>query len=358
MPDESHHDEVADERRLCPACGVMAPAERRSCEWCEAPLDRCPSIPDGPDGIYPVVVCCHFQCRSCGHRSPLNELDLDGTVRCLRCGLDQMFDVSSWAAALDHAHGVGDLAGPSPEGRHPHPRISIAGDNPLASIGRYRTSARLAQSGTRVEDGMVVPRSLIIDAAPGWPLCSRCNLPLEIRGSDGHATTSCPDCGRSASYDIDPRARQLCSGLIAAVAEDQRTDRLAVQVTGQEAGEASVLRCPGCGAAMSDVSDAATVRCEFCNTVARIPAAVRQELFDHEPDEQVWWLLFGGPSKQRRALEDCDDLSDAGLAKLESPPWDPAPLVLRLALGTLLPVAALILTLILLWGTRIPPWLF
>lgn len=356
-PDADGPGGSSTQRMLCPTCGVTAPDERKTCEWCEGSLAGVLAAPTLDDGSYPVAVRCHFQCRSCGHMSPLNQLDLDGTVRCLRCGLDQVFDVGSWTAALGHTHAVGDLAGPDPEGRHPHPRVSIEGDNPLASIGRYRTSARLSQTGSSVEDGMVVPRSLRIDASPGHPLCPNCHVPLALQAAGGSVSTRCPDCQRTASYDLDPRARRLCPGLQGAVAEEQRSDQLRIQVAENGAEGASVIRCPGCGAAMTGVGDTPTVRCEFCQTVARVPGQVRHQLFDHEPDVETWWLLFQGPSARRREIEECDDLSEEGFAKMEAPPMVKGPLFFRLVLGTMVPLAALIATFVLLWGTRIPSWL-
>ena len=356
-PDAPSDEAREGSRRLCPTCGVTAPEERRSCEWCEGALDRPIEAPVLDDGTYPVAVRCHFQCRSCGHMSPLNQLDLDGTVRCLRCGLDQVFDVGSWVAALNHAHGVGDLAGPEPEGRHPHPRVSIAGDNPLASIGRYRTSARMSQTGTSVEDGMVVPRSLRIDASPGHPLCPDCDVPVALSASGGTLTTRCGTCGTAASYEVDPEARRLCPGLRGVAAEAARGDRPRVRLAEAGPEGASVIRCPGCGAAMKGIGDAPTATCEFCQTVARVPGQVRHELFDHEPDAETWWLLFQGPSNHRREIEACDDLADEALGKVEAPPMVKGPLLFRLVLGTVVPLAALIATFVLLWGTRIPSWL-
>ncbi len=357
MPDTTDQPEAAPPRRLCPGCGVVAPAERRTCEWCDGALDEPLAPPAADSDAYPVAVRCDFQCRTCGHLSPLNALDLDGTVRCLRCGQDQVFDVEGWSTALDHAHAVGDLAGPGDEGRQPHPRVSIAGDNPFAAIGRYRTSARHAQSGTRMVEGMVMPRSLRIDAAPGHPLCRACATPLSWTRGGGGLTTTCGDCGRTARYELDPRAPRLSGGLLGVIADEQRRDRPAVQLA-EGSGGAAVMRCPGCGAALEDASDGASVRCGFCQTVARVPGAIRQRVFDHAPEAETWWLLFRGVSTARRDLEECDDLSDEALADLESPPMEPAHLFFRLILGTVVPAIALIATLILLWGTRLPPWLF
>ncbi len=356
-PDATSPGDAEHARPCCSSCGVFAPRERKTCEWCETPLDTSVDVPLERDDIYPVAVRCQFQCRSCGHMSPLNQLDLDGTVRCLRCGLEQVFDVGSWTGALHHAHAVGDLAGPAPEGLHPHPRVSIAGDNPLASIGRYRTSARLSQTGTSIEDGMVVPRSLRIDAAPGHPLCPSCSDPLELGAARGTLIAACARCQRTATYDVDPRASRICPGLAGVLAEDQRSDRPEVRVADVGASDASVLRCPGCGAALTGADDAPSVTCEFCKTVARIPGRLRLQLFDHAPETETWWLLFRGRSHHREELEECADLDEDAIHGIESPPMVKAPLPFRLILGFMIPLIALIATFVLLWGTRIPGWL-
>src|SRR5687768_8175247 len=104
-------------------------------------------------GVEWVAIECEFQCRACGHLSPLNQLDVDGSVRCLLCGLDQAFAQSSWRLALDAAHALADLGGAGAEGQHPHPALSIAAENPHLSA---RTATH-TQSGIVIERGMQVP---------------------------------------------------------------------------------------------------------------------------------------------------------------------------------------------------------
>src|SRR5688500_8082797 len=96
----------------------------------------------------------HFQCRGCGLFSPLNSLDVDGEVDCLRCGMRQAFDPGAWTHALEHAHDVADLGGgPTPEGRCARRDVSIAHKNPYVAIppGQFVESHAASGSGVMVQ---------------------------------------------------------------------------------------------------------------------------------------------------------------------------------------------------------------
>ena len=130
---------------------------------------------------YWVAVRCTFQCRSCGFAAPLDQLDIDGSVECAYCGLCQRFEPSTWIEALEFAHAVGDLSGPEPEGRAPNPSLWIAPDNPFRDVGETVTFSELRQSGSQMVDGMMVPRSLQIRVAPGFPGAAGAESPSESR---------------------------------------------------------------------------------------------------------------------------------------------------------------------------------
>ena len=302
-------------REICPSCGVIAPRSRRSCSLCEAPLDSRQPIPTSADGSHWVAIRSFFQCRSCGHLSPLNHLDLDGSVQCHHCGLDQAFDVESWHDGLEHAHAVGDLAGPAPEGLHPHPRISIIGCNPMARVGVDLTLSEFALSGMASGDGMVLARSLKVEAGPGHPLCPACKVPLKVAVQGDQTATRCERCGKSAEYALPDRARALCEGVRGIMADDMRSDRPPVKA--ELSGGVLALTCPGCGAGLQGADVGKTVSCTFCNTVSRVPDRLALRYMDRKPVPETWWLQFEGPSPARRALEDTSTLSDEAKKKAE-----------------------------------------
>lgn len=301
---------------ICPRCGIVAPVQRTSCSVCNQPFTEPRVRAPNPKGPYWVAMRASFQCRSCAFLSPLDHIDVDGEVQCSECGLRQRFDVDAWLEGLAQAHAMGDLAGPAPEGRNPHPTIWIGGDNPFAEIGDAKTYASHKQSGMSASEGVPIPRSLIIDMAPGFPVCRRCAVPLQVgfRAADQPAT-QCPRCGETASYALPEAAKQRCGGLVAAIAEEHRTDRKAVRMEAA-AGGVVALHCPDCGAPITQVGTD-VVQCPFCRCVARIPvrAQARPTSGKREP---VWfWLLFEGPSAMRR--------------NLEQPPADTAEKLLKLA---------------------------
>lgn len=324
---------------------------------CDGPLHQRLDDPDRPGGQHWVALRCHFQCRSCGHLSPLNGLDMDGSVQCHHCGLDQVFDVDSWGDGIAHAHAVGDLAGPAPEGRFPHPKIAVADANPFRRIGIDRTSAELSQGGMIISGGMTVTRSLQVDASPGRPLCRHYHVPLEADVAGRKLTTRCPSCRKEAHYELPRRAAGNHEGLLGVLSEDQRGDHLQVVFKQDASGGAILLGCPSCGANLTDAQEGRIVTCQFCQAVVRIPDKLLMRAFQREPVTETWWLLFEGPSGRRRQLElgvedeDADD--DMRRRPIESPEQVQGPLVFRLALGVLFPLAFLILVGLLVFGQQI-----
>jgi hypothetical protein len=289
--------------QICPGCGRIAPTARDACEVCETGLEQPLTAPELPEGAYAVAVHCEFQCRQCGKLAPLNHLDIDGSVVCAHCQLDQAFDVGAWKEALRLAHGVGDLAGPTAEGRHPHPRYSIAGANPGTVIGKRDTLLRSTQNSTHVDDGVRTTRSLRLEASPGYPLCPACRVPLDVTLEKETSTTRCPRCGDRATYETPPSARKLHHGLRGVQAEDHRRDHEDVRLDIRAGGGSVAVACPGCGATMAAHGETKVVVCEFCQTVSRIPDKVLQETFHITPEKETWWLWFRGPSWPRGCVE-------------------------------------------------------
>lgn len=290
---------------VCLGCGGIAPRQHSTCTICALalpPVQERPAAPSDPAGRFWVAVRCQFQCRVCGHLSPLDHLDMDGSVVCLRCGISQIFDVGSWNEGLEHAHAVGDLAGPHAEGRFPGREVSIAGINPFRDIGIGAAVAVSQQSGLVIEGGLMTTRSLRVEAGPGQPLCRRCRACLQVTEASGHRLSmACPACGDDHAYEIPPQATAACAGLRGVMADEHRLGSREAHIE-QGGGGAEVIRCPNCSAAVS-VSGASTiVDCGYCHVSLRIPGNALQRLGHHEPRPLVWWLLFQGPSARRRAL--------------------------------------------------------
>jgi len=245
-----------------------------------------------------VAVRCAFTCNSCKFLAPLDGLDADGAVECAHCGLRQRFDVSSWTPALDFAQAVGDLAGPLPEGRNPHPTLWIGSENPYAGVGDTGTFER-TESG-----------ALAIDAAPGHPVCRKCQVPVTVTvTAPGAAATRCPTCGDTATYALADEGKNLSSALVALVADDHRNDKRRAQAAPTQAG-VMALACPACGAPLGLPDAGGIAPCTFCKIACIVPARVRMRARNETPEPTVWWMLFQGASAKRRALEAPTD--DAG----------------------------------------------
>lgn len=343
--------------RLCPGCGRIAPTERDQCEVCETALDQPLESPPRDDGAYAVAVRCEFQCRQCGKLAPLNHLDLDGSVICAHCGLDQAFDVGAWKEGLRHAHGVGDLAGPAPEGRFPHQQYSIVGANPAAGIGVRQTSQTSTQASRHVDDGIVRTRSLRLEASPGHPLCPACHEPLDVTLEPDVSTTICRRCGDTATYELPPRSADLHKPLRAVQAEDHRRDHLDIRLDIRGEGGSVAVACPGCGATLPDAGQTKVIVCQFCQTVSRIPDKVRQQTFHITPEKETWWLWFHGNSQMRRRVENNEAIpgwkghKPSKPRTIETAPTVPTPWFPRWVVGTILVGVILAVTLIALAAT-------
>ncbi|MFT3775709.1 MAG: hypothetical protein QM820_60960 [Minicystis sp.] len=277
---------------ICRRCGVVAPSEGSACAVCKQTLaETRAQVPAQSLDTFWVAVRCAFTCNSCKFLAPLDNLDADGAVECAHCGLRQRFDVPSWTAALDFAHAVGDLAGPQPEGRNPHPTLWIGSENPYAEAGK-------THAFERTESGV-----LAIDAAPGHPVCRRCHVPVAVTvTAPGAAETRCPTCGDTARYAIADDARKLSGALVAVIADEHRNDRLRAQAVATQAG-VMALKCPSCGAPLGLPDSGGVATCTFCKAACIVPARVRTRARNETPEPDVWWILFQGASAKRRDLE-------------------------------------------------------
>jgi hypothetical protein len=293
--------------QICRRCGLIAPTGRSACALCGEPVAeaRIAAPPPVDDGIW-VAVRCTFTCNSCKFAAPLDALEADGAVECACCGLRQRFDVSAWPVALDFAHGVGDLAWPLPEGRHPHPTLWVGSENPYTKVGDTLAFASVEGISTS---------GVAVDATPGHPVCAACHVPLttQVTGP-GALTTQCPRCGDRATYAVGDEARALSGSLVAALAPEHRTDRPRARTMATQAGVVA-LTCPGCGAPLSLGSGGRLQVCAFCKVACIVPARSVPRRGQDTPKPEVWWILFHGASQKRRELEAPTEAVSATAAK-------------------------------------------
>lgn len=278
---------------VCGTCGALALPSVDGCELCGAAMSRV-QAPDG--ALLFACVRTSFQCRTCGHRSPLDTLDTDGSVPCARCGQEQVFDVGSWREALAFAHEVVDLAGPDPEGRNADPKYVIAELNPWSEIGVRRVSARHTQNELVASEGLTLPRTLEIQVSPGHPLCSHCHAPLDARVERGAVETRCR-CGETRRLAAPGRARELCPGLVGVLSDLDSAPEIA---GGADSGIVG-LRCPSCAAPLVIDGSSPLVTCGHCHLTSRLPGRARQALRPNRAPSP-WWAVFQGPSPARRRL--------------------------------------------------------
>ncbi|MEL6342317.1 MAG: hypothetical protein AAFV53_04245 [Myxococcota bacterium] len=226
--------------------------------------------------------------------SPIDHLHSDRSIICLCCGQVQGFNVELWKEGVAAAQAVGDLAGPEPEGRTKHPRLSIAAVNPLQGIGRDRPSREFHRNDAQTVDGVVTRNSLFVDAFPGHPLCTRCKQPVQVTAINGAAETRC-SCGEVARYTAP---RSVIPGLQGVIDEVHREGRPDVVTSG---GHAEGLSCSSCGGPLSITEGSQLTKCGFCGLVSRIPDRVRASRLAN-PSPEVWWMVFSGPSQERQVL--------------------------------------------------------
>lgn len=278
---------------ICRSCGIVAPEQGTACEGCKRPLPevRVQVAPPAADLTW-VAVKCGFTCNQCKFLAPLDGLDADGAVDCAHCGLRQRFDVAAWKTALEFAHAVGDLAGPAPEGKYPHPSVWVGDENDYAKVGLTHTF--VVPTGAEL--------SVDIRVSPGHPVCKKCRVPLStsVLGV-GALATRCPTCSDEARYALADGARNLYDRLVGAVADEHRADRPRAQATATQAGVLAV-KCPGCGAPLQLQGTDKVQTCSYCKATCFV-AGKQMARFNHQtPEPEVWWLLFRGVSTEREKL--------------------------------------------------------
>lgn len=301
---------------ICRTCGIVAPTQGTACEGCQKPLAevRIQVPPPAPDLTW-VAVKCGFTCNQCKFLAPLDGLDADGAVDCAHCGLRQRFEVSQWKEALETAHATGDLAGPDPEGKYPHPSIWIGTDNDYSKVGVTHTfihgkpvkGAKLTEldvvgsvSGTAILANL--QKQLDLHAAPGHPVCKRCRVPLNTTVTGpGAVSTRCPSCSEEARYTLPDASRNTYERLVGAVADEHRADRPRAQAMPTQAGVVA-MKCPSCGGPLSIVGTEKVQTCGYCKASCFVAAKTMARFQSRTPEPEVWWLLFRGLSPERERL--------------------------------------------------------
>jgi hypothetical protein len=277
---------------LCALCATPLGAAGQNCGRCGAKLVH-----------FWVRVLCEFQCRGCGHWAPLNYLDLDGSVLCQHCGLEQVFSNTSWKEGLEFARAVGDLAG-GPDGRCPHPVVSIGLVNPFADVGSSKKPEAVhAQSDSVMQDGLQIPKTLRVKAAPehprdpetGQPLTFELLAPWELR-------STAPASGRTRTYKASKPRLPMVEPIAAILSEEYRSDQLTANVAQSPTGVA-ILQCPSCGGTLRPEPGCRATDCTYCRARCRIPERLRYVIRSPNVAPEPWWILFSGPSELRKRLE-------------------------------------------------------
>ena len=299
--------------RICPGCGVIAPLGRADCTVCKTPFGAGPPIAPGRVGplLFGCIHECDFVCNACNNRTPLPAIEIGGQAECLRCGINQAFDVVQWTDALEHAHNTIDLCGPAPEGQNPIPGRSIAGRSQHAQIGLQYTSSTKTQQTLIMDSQGTRKHSLRTTVSPGHPLCTTCRVPLEVTVDGGGTTrTRCPKCNDGGTYALPPNAQSVCRALRGIVAAEHRTDKPIARIASGQGGVEAVV-CPQCGAALA-AGEGELVKCTFCSITARVPGKLARRQRKGEPPPMVpFWVLLEGPSPGRhKLLRGKDEYSD------------------------------------------------
>lgn len=284
--------------QLCARCGVAAPEGEARCGVCDATLRGRRRALEAEAPAW-VALRARFQCRQCLKSSPLDELVEEAEIRCLRCGLVQAFDPSSWQEVLEAAHAVADLSG-GPEGRVPG-EYWFGADNPHRELGLRQASTTLRQEGVSQREGLVIPRVLVAELRPGRPLCDHCHAPLQLASSgQGELRLRCPD----DHAEVHTRTgRTICgqsAALVGVYADAHRVSQEApegLKLSGQDR-----VGCSSCGAPLPATGRERLLRCDFCGARTHVAAPVRHQL-QEDPEPDTLWLLFEGPSHLRRVLQ-------------------------------------------------------
>jgi hypothetical protein len=257
------------------------PAKQKACAGCDhAPAPRV--VPPRRDSAYWVRVTCEYRCEGCKSRVPLRSFTAEGQSECVLCGHVQDQALMFWRMVLRHAHAVGDLAGPAPEGRLSQAGVEIGPRNPYRFVGL--DVAELADERVREQDDTASD----LAAGPGHPMCLGCSTPIDEAWNGGDA--QCAACGVAIHGARPTRAMPVDRGLVAVLR------RAPVEAK----GALVALACPTCNAPLTVEEGATRVTCKYCRGTSQLTRPVAREL---AAVEAACWMLFSGPSKRRAELQ-------------------------------------------------------
>ncbi len=281
---------MVDPLRVCARCGTLPHGD--ACPACAAPA-RLVDAPPDDDGGYWVRVEAALRCDRCKLLTPVDGVDVGERYRCAHCDYEQDVLVDSFAEGLREAHGVGDLAWPPPDGRHPDPDCPLPDDLPQrVAIGGPAAALLWADGGVRMT------------VRVGCPLCARCAAPLRAHTAAGKTLVRCDACGARDVYTLPERHAETLAGALLEAWRARDADEPAPRpvTVVREGARVLTLRCPQCGGAL-DAPDSARVVCPYCATVCAVEAPLQRHFAEREVATAPLWLRFKGPSPARLALQ-------------------------------------------------------
>ncbi len=291
--------------KICNTCGVVALRELEVCGACKAPLKNgTASVEPVGEGLSFVKVHGHFECRSCGHSVVLSHLDLDGSVLCGKCGIDQKVKWQMWKALIMRAHDTADLGGnakPAPDAPLWWNMRKIAGNriaNRFKAIGVSKWFFTEHRDTSLHND---LP--YVFTSSPGHPVCIYCRKPLDIQLNEGELITECPECRAQATYSLPEQANRY-PALVGVIAPSNRTDSTEIKTEKSHDGTVVTISCPKCGGSLESVKLGEVSVCPFCGTSCHIPARILQRNGREATAPAAWWMLFRGPCHLRMLVEE------------------------------------------------------
>ena len=291
--------------RICNSCGVVALPKEDVCGACKAPLKAgAVSVEPVGEGLAFVKVHGHFECRSCGHGVVLNHLDLDGSVLCGKCGIEQKVKWQMWKSLITRAHDTADLGGDA----KPEPKAplwwfmrKVAG-NRIAS--RYKAIGVSKSCFTEHRDSSLhndLP--YVFTSSPGHPVCTTCRMPLNVQVNERQLTTICPQCRTQSTYSLPEQASRY-PALVGVIAPAHHTDSIEAKTEESPDSTVVTISCPKCGGSLDSVELGEVSVCPFCGTTCHIPARILMRTGRDTTTPANWWMLFKGPCSLRKEIEE------------------------------------------------------
>lgn len=242
----------------------------------------------------------------------MNHPDLDGSVTCAYCGLEQTLDARVWSGVMSSAHELVDLCGVNPDVASAPESSPLKVDNPYRNIG-VNASERSYEEAAVV--GGRAP--LEVRISPGQPLCAGCRTPLGWQMVGAELALACGACGRAERYAPVPAVSRLNPALSAVAAQPLRSDMRHVTSHVDPDGVVQMI-CPNCGAPLAASPGSTQVVCSHCQSPSLVPNKLWFRLGVRAPRVEPIWMLFSGPSPRRQALANAASGVDPFEAELQA----------------------------------------